>query len=231
MQDTLRQQIARWVSSRSCAVLSGDVARNGSVTLNGLAGSRSIEDLRQGLTSFVSPGQTDWQVDPVDPVFCPALNVLHPLTPAFGDPGGPRLGLQMADGRTRLHDGEPIRVRLVTPSFTSRLRVDYIAHDGTVQHLYPQLADRKNGITADAPRTYAPGEAVTLAHPSWAVGEPYGIDMIIAVASSEALLDRPRASNTEAAEVYLRDLQSAIDNLRQRGAHLAGAALTVETLP
>jgi eukaryotic-like serine/threonine-protein kinase len=46
----------------------------------------------------------------------------------------------MADGKTRLQDGEQIRMRLVMPDFPGRLRVDYLAHDGSVQHLYPQLA-------------------------------------------------------------------------------------------
>jgi hypothetical protein len=55
--------------------------------------------------------------------------------------------------------------------------------------------------------------------------------MITAVASSEALFDKPRPSNAEAAEVYLRDLQAAIDAAQQRGAKLAGAAVTLEALP
>ena len=59
----------------------------------------------------------------------------------------------------------------------------------------------------------------------------YGTDMIIAVASSEPLFDRARPGNTETADVYLRDLQAAIDTLRRRGAQLAGAAATLEALP
>jgi eukaryotic-like serine/threonine-protein kinase len=229
--DALRHQIARWVSGRNCAVLAGDVGDSGSVTLNGLAGNASVEDLRQGLISFVPPGQIDWHVAGVDQVFCPTLNALHPVTPAFGAPAAPRLGLRMADGKTQLHDGEPVRVALVMPDFTSWLRVDYVAHDGSVQHLYPQLADPKNNIAADSPRSFAPGEPFNLGNPSWQIAPPYGTDMIIAVASSEPLLDRPRPSNTEAAEVYIRELHAAIDNLRQRGARLAGAAVTLDALP
>ena len=135
------------------------------------------------------------------------------------------------DGKARLHDGEPVRVRLVMPDFTAHLRVDYIAHDGSVQHLYPQLADKTSAITADPSRTFGPGEPLNLGHPSWLIGEPYGTDMIIAVASSEPLFDRPRPGNAETADVYLRDLQSAIDALRRRGARLAGAAVTLEALP
>ncbi len=109
--------------------------------------------------------------------------------------------------------------------------VDYIAHDGSVQHLYPQLADPKNGIAADPPHSYAPGERVNLGHPSWVISEPYGTDMIIAVASSDPLFDRPRPANAETAGVYVRDLQAAIDAVQQRGARVAGAAVTLEALP
>src|SRR3954469_2379195 len=40
-----------------------------------------------------------------------------------------------------LHDGQRIRPRLIMPDFPSYLRVDYITHDGDVQHLYPQVSD------------------------------------------------------------------------------------------
>ncbi len=93
------------------------------------------------------------------------------------------------------------------------------------------LPIRRSAITADPSRTFGPGEPLNLGHPSWLIGEPYGTDMIIAVASSEPLFDRPRPGNTETADVYLRDLQSAIDALRRRGARLAGAAVTLEALP
>ena len=202
----------------------------GRVTLNGLAGHGFVDDLRRGLTSLVPAGQTDWRVAGVSRVFCPALTALHAITPAFGASEATRLRLQMED-KTRLHDGEPVRVRLVMPDFTSWLRVDYVAHDGSVQHLYPQLADPKNAIAADPRRTFAPGEPVNLGHSSWLIGPPYGTDMIIAVAASEPLFDGGRPSNAETAEVYLRDLQTAIDALRQRGVRLAGAAVTVEALP
>jgi hypothetical protein len=55
--------------------------------------------------------------------------------------------------------------------------------------------------------------------------------MIIAIASSDPLFDHARPTNAEAADVYLRDLQTAVDDLRQRGARLAGAAVTLEALP
>ncbi len=229
--DGLRRQVAQWISAQNCALLGGNVGDGGSVDVSGLAGARFVDDLRQGVASVAPPGQIDWRVNGVDQVFCPALNALRPLVPAFGAVGGARLGLQMADGQSRLHDGDAVRLQLVMPDYPARLRVDYVAHDGSVQHLYPQLADPKVGITADQPKTYAAGEPVSLGHPSWTIGEPYGTDMIIAVASSEPLFDRPRPGNAETVNVYLRDLQTAIDRARQRGVRLAGAAVTLEALP
>ena len=79
-------------------------------------------------------GQVDWRVTPVNRVYCPVLAALRPISPGFGSSGVPQLALQV-DGNTRLHDGEPVRLRLVMPDFPSWLRVDYLAHDGSVQHL------------------------------------------------------------------------------------------------
>ena len=76
-----------------------------------------------------------------------------------------------------------------------------------------------------------PASTVNLANPAWTIGEPYGTDMIMAIASSEPLFDRPRPSNAETVSVYLRDLQAAIERARQRGVRLAGAAVTLDALP
>jgi serine/threonine-protein kinase len=227
----LRSQVAQWVRSQPCTVLNGEVGDGGTITLAGLAGEPTVDQLRQGITAFAPPAQVNWQVNGVNPVFCPALDLLHPIVPAFGAIGVSRLDLRMAGGITRLHDGEQVKVRLTMPDFAGRLRVDYVAHDGTVQHLYPQIADPRNGIVADPLRTWSPNETINLANPAWAISAPYGTDMIIAVASSQSLFDRPRPQNGETASVYLKDLQAAIDAAHQRGDRLAGAAITLDALP
>ena len=227
----LRGRIADWASSQRCALLGGNLGDGGTVDMSGFAGNQSIDTLRQGVAAIVPPGQIDWRVHGVDQVFCPALNALHPFVPAFASTGGAQLNLQLADGRSGLHDGEQVRLRLVMPDFASRLRVDYLVHDGTVGHLYPQIADPALQITADAPRTFTPDETVNLSHPSWTITPPYGTDMIIAIASSQPLFDRPRPSNGETADVYLRALQTALERAHQRGDAIAAAAITLDALP
>jgi serine/threonine-protein kinase len=228
--DALRAHIAELVAARSCAVLGGNLGDNGAVTLNGLAGHGTIEELRQGLSTLAPGNQINWRVTAVNRVFCPALTMLHPIVPPFGAGDVPHLALGM-DGKTQLHDGEPVRVRLTMPDFPAWLRVDYLGHDGSVQHLYPQLAEPKAGIVADRPRTFRAAETIDLANPAWLIGPPYGTDLIIGVASSEPLFDALRPTNAEAAEVYLRDLQGAIERLRQRSAHVSGAVVSLEALP
>jgi serine/threonine protein kinase len=228
---SLRSQIAQWVTDQHCSLLSGAVSDNGGVTLAGYAGDTSADQMHQGLASLAPSAHVNWQVEGVNKVFCPALELLQPTVPAFGATGVSRLVLQMADNKTQLHDGEQVRVHLVMPDFTGRLRVDYIAHDGSVQHLYPQNADAKNDIKADLPRIWAANQIINLANPSWVIGPPYGTDMIIAVASSQPLFDKPRPNNAEQAATYLHDLQATIDAAGQRGEHVAGAAITLDALP
>ncbi len=227
----LRGKVADWAGAQRCALLGGNVGNGGAINLAGFAGNPAIDGLRQGIATFAPPNQIEWHVAGVDGVFCPALDALRPLVPAFGATDVSSLAVQMADGKTRLKDGERVRVHLTMPDFAGRLRVDYLAHDGTVQHLYPQIADPKDNIAADPPRTISASETLNLGNPAWVIGPPYGTDMIIAVASSRALFDKPRPSNAETAGVYLRDLQAAIDAARQRGDHVAGAATTLEALP
>lgn len=232
--DTIRQQVAQLAASQRCAVVNGGVTDGGNVMLAGLAGTSAADALRQGLSGITNPGAVDWRISSLDPIFCPALDTLHPIVPAFGA-AGPRLGLKLAEGRTRLSDGQHILPRLVMPDFRGSLRVDYVGHDGTVLHLYPQVADPSQHMTADPARVFQPGEAVNLGdpgpgHPAWEVGPPYGTDMIIAIASSQPLFERPRPSNVEQLADYMRDVQAAVEAAQRRNVRLTGSAMTVDTL-
>jgi hypothetical protein len=54
--------------------------------------------------------------------------------------------------------------------------------------------------------------------------------MIIAVASSQSLFERPRPGNVEPMAGYLRDLEAAVQAVRLGGGKLAGTALPMEAL-
>ena len=232
--ESVRKQVAQIAAGQRCATLDGDVQSGGMISLSGYAGSSAANAIRQALAGVSTPGGVNWNVVSVDSYYCPVLDLVHPLAATFGSAGA-RLGLGLAGGNNRLRDGDHILPRLVTADFRGYLRVDYVAHDGGVLHMYPQVSDPANRMTADPPRTFGPSESVNLGetspgHPAWEVGEPYGTDMIVAIQSSQPLFERPRPSNLEKATDYLRELQAAVDAARQRGVRLAGSAITVETL-
>ena len=229
----ISDMFAQITATQRCAFIGGSVGDNDEAVLTGIAGAGVQDDIRQAIASHAVPGTMQWKVASADTVFCPALGLLQSIAPPFGsaDPGW---ALTLADNRIALHDGDHILPRLTMPDFVGYLRVDYIAHDGTVQHLYPQVAD-SSGAVADKVREFVPGEKVSLGDPSagqpgWEVAPPFGTDMIIAVASSRPLFTRPRPANVETATTYLRDLDAAVRAVRDGGGKLVGNALLVDAL-
>jgi serine/threonine-protein kinase len=151
----------------------------------------------------------------------------------FGD-GGNRLTMHLPGDPGWLVKDDYIRPRLTMTDFRGDMRVDYLDRQGNVQHLYPQLGDANAHTAGDPPRVFQPGETISLGepgpnNPGWQVDQPFGTDVIIAIASEDALFDRPRPANVEKAAVYLRDLKRAVELARARGARIAATAMPVET--
>jgi len=233
---SLRREIEQVLSGAPCALVDGTVQDSGTVTVTGMAGRSAYDALRHDVSDLAGSHALDWRVQGVDPVFCDALAAIRPVTPLAGAPDvGLRLAL--AGGRTALRDGEYIQPRVTMPGFSGRLRVDYLAHDGSLVHLYPTAADPQDHYVAVPARTLRPSETLELGnpgagHPQWQVGPPYGTDMIIAVASSAPLLASPPGPNQEDNGAdYMRRLGRAIEAALKGGASVSGAVLPVDTLP
>jgi eukaryotic-like serine/threonine-protein kinase len=206
------------------------------VTVTGLAGRSADDTVRHGIADIAGSHPLDWRVQRIDPVFCDALAAVQPISPLAGAPAT-GLRLTLADGRTTLRDGEFIQPRVTMPDFSGRLRVDYLAHDGSLAHLYPTVADAQQHFGAVPSRVLRAGETLEIGsagpgHPQWEVGPPFGTDIIIAVASSVPLLDSPPAQNFEDnGSNYIRQLGRAIEAARSRGASVTGTVMLVDTLP
>jgi eukaryotic-like serine/threonine-protein kinase len=228
----IRDRFSQIVAGQTCSLMNGSVNDKGTVTLTGIAGPGVRDDVRDALAGATIP--VLWRTMSADSVFCQALDLLRPVGTPFSATD-PHLTLTLADDRTALHDGQRIRPRLVMPNFAGYPRVDYVTHDGSVQHLFPQIAD-SSGVVADKLRPLGVGQRLALGdpppgQPAWEVGPPYGTDMIIAVVSSQPLFDKPRPSNVEHADTYLHDLAAAIRTGQHAGMQVAGNALLVDTLP
>ena len=234
--EALRVKIVEMIGAQHCAAIDGDLGPTGIATLRGVAAPPVSDTLRRALGDLSIPGGVNWGVVSADPLYCGVLDIMRPLMREFGT-NTTGLALGLADGRLVLKDGDRIRPHLTMADFKGPLRLDYVAHDGTVQHLYPQVADSKMGVSGDSiSRAFAAGEVVKLGdaspgHPAWEVGEPYGADMIIAIQSSEPLFTRPRPSNVEPGADYLRELRAAVEAARNRGVRMTGNVLLLDTVP
>ena len=231
--DAIRGEVASFVSRLPCSLIDGDV-RDGAVVATGIAGKSAIDSLRQKLTGMgLTKPPPSLRVTQVDPIFCPWEDLLRPVARTFGD-GGNRLTLRLPGDPAWLQKDDYIRPQVAMGDFRGDLRVDYLDRQGNVLHMYPQLGDPKEHLVADPPHVFTAGETINLGEPSpenrgWQVDEPYGTDMIIAIASEDALFDRPRPANIEKAANYLRDLKKAVEAARTRGARITATAMPLET--
>jgi hypothetical protein len=230
----VREQLARILAAEPCAMIDGDVLSGGEVVLTGLASAAALDELHGLAAGIPGIGNIEWRIATADTRYCSALEVMQSIGPAVT--GHRRVGLGLSNGRTALHDGERIRPRIVAPDFAGFITLDYITNDSSAAHLYPQLADPKHRIAADPTVRLKPGDVLSLGdptagHPAWEVGEPYGTDLIIAIASSQGLFTVPRPANAEVAADYLRDLAAAVDAAKRAGVRLSGNALPVQVLP
>ncbi len=221
----VRNALAAALPTLSCSLVSGTVTAD-RVTVRGVVGRGAPERaLRDNVTSVSGSIPRDWRVNSFDAPFCSALDALRPAAQPFGSGG--LLQVSLANNATRLRDGELVTVALTAPDFPAYVMVSFLVHDGTLAHLHP--------TPTDPARALPPGSTLRLGDPSiggpaWAVGPPYGSDMIIAIASSAPLFDRPRPDDEDTA-AYLRDLRAAIAAARARGVRLAADAWVLETVP
>jgi serine/threonine-protein kinase len=233
---SLRTQIERLLASTPCTLVDSTVQDSGTVTVAGLAGRPADDAVHRKITDIAGSHALDWRVQRIEPVFCDALTAVRPVAPLAGAPDR-GLRLTLSGDRTALHEGEFIQPRVTMPDFSGRLRVDYLAHDGSLAHLYPTVADTQQHFVAVPSRLLRPGEVLEIGrpgagHPQWEVAPPFGTDMIIAVASSVPLLNSAPAQNFEDNGAdYIRRLGRAIEAAENRGASITGTVMLVDTLP
>jgi hypothetical protein len=113
----------------------------------------------------------------------------------------------------RVGPGEAVELAMIAPDFPSHIYVDYFSVDGNVYHLLPAESLAEN--------RFAPDEQFLLGGEHGRglevrAAPPFGLDMVLAIGTSEPLFDAVRPTQ-EASADYLTDLGAAID--RARAAH------------
>ena len=222
----LRGSIAAAIAPVPCTLARGDVTSGGGARVLGMTARSQVASLRQAIAAAAPLAALDWRVATFDGPYCHAIDILRPIAKRFGS-AAPGLDLMLRNGQTSLQADDYIIFSLAIPEFPALLQIDYLQLDGSVFHLYPG--------PADPPLVYNAHQRITIGEPKpgfagWQVTEPFGTEMIIAIASSVPLFAQ-RRPGSENAEAYLRDLQAALDAARRRDALLAGSATILDTRP
>ena len=163
-----------------CSVLRAGRAADGRLTVRGVVGKTAdrdeVAELLRGETGGSAPG-LDVAVMP-----WPQCEVRGTFAPALEKPQGLAIRIRSAAAGARpvLRDGDPLVVDVTTPAFPSYLYVIYLQVGGEAVYVHtPAMA---NG------RPWPAGSRVTIGDgsgggPALAIGEPFGDEMILAVAA------------------------------------------------
>jgi eukaryotic-like serine/threonine-protein kinase len=163
--------------------------------------------LKDTLSRVPGVKTTNFGVTPVAQDKCALLKVLGPYWSANRESGRPA-SLHTRGSQTRLTEGDPLIVTLMTPAFDSYVNVDYFTLDGSAVHLLPNSHARDN----QAP----PGYTATLGSGGdWIVGKPFGSEMIVLMVTPAPLFDTPRPDE-EAQGDYLRALDKRLAALASK---------------
>jgi hypothetical protein len=144
-------------------------------------------------------------VDVVPPPLCRTLAELQAMRTA-GLLGEGTLGLRLNNGSLLLREGDPIKLEVRGPAYSSNLRIDYFTVDGKVLHLMPEGSQPASKLPAGTTRIFgnpANGQI-------WnAGGAPFGTELICVIATVLPV-DLGSRSQVEEAGDYLHDLRRAL---------------------
>jgi hypothetical protein len=136
-----------------------------------------------------------------DRAYCEMLEITAPYEEANRSQGF-GLSIVPAGDRTRLEEGTELALDLRLPSFDSYVEVSYLQRDGTVGHILPASSER-----------WPAGDTYPIRDTGYEIAEPFGLEMIVAIATEEPLFP-PSRPRFEPIETYLADLRQRLLELR-----------------
>ena len=209
----MRKKVLRILDGARCASLRADF-EGGAVHIAGYVNDTVLDTLKRRISSV--QGVTDFKSDthPIRQSQCELMQLVAPFTLHN------RVSNQGLKIRTRNSDGEYKKgeyliIDLVGPATASYIHIDYFSLDGGVAHMLPEPGLENRRVPANFKR--AIGEDPTSLQ--WAIGAPFGIEMIIASATSEPLFPFARPM-VERSSDYLPLLRRRLQELERKDTNI-----------
>ena len=204
--EVTRRRVDDAIRSIECGSLSARVSETGQeVTLSGYVPSDAARrELAKSLGSL--PLVTRVRADSLAVLPRPHCGLLEQLKQLGASASGSSAGEVAKLARNdipRFVEDELLRVEMTAPDFPAYLYVDYYDSRGGVTHLVP--APGANARQFAARQRYMRG----LTGLDVTIAPPFGLDVIVTVASPRPLFSAPRP-DWERADLYLGELRTAI---------------------
>ncbi|MFM0516799.1 MULTISPECIES: serine/threonine protein kinase [Caballeronia] len=192
------------LASVPCSALVASV-HDQTVDVQGFVSQKfGLARLKETLGRVPGVKTTNFGVQQVADDKCDLLKVYGPFWTANRQSGRPA-SVHTRSRATRLIEGDPLIIDLMTPAFESYVNVDYFMLDGSVVHLLPNTRSRDN----QAPANYT---ATIGTMGDWVVGKPFGSEMIVLTVTPAPLFDSARP-DSEAKPEYLRAVEKRLSAL------------------
>jgi hypothetical protein len=201
------ESITPMLDRLSCAAIQASVEA-GKVTLSGYARRADITRLERDLRSSSRVIQLNANIKALDD----AINceVIELFSSYWTSNRQKKLGtsIQTSKPGARFSAGEYLVLDIKSPFYKAYITIDYYSLDGGVVHMLPSPRSPNNLAPARYSATLGDlGE--------WRVAEPFGAEMIVLLATSEPLFDRPRKEFETQAE-YLPEVRKRLARLQAR---------------
>jgi hypothetical protein len=203
--------IAAALARIPCSALVGSV-RGRTLEVHGFL-SKEVGAARLTQTLGAMPGVTTVNLDvqPLEPDKCPVISVFAPYWTAHRRAGGGaaiRLAGSNPGAGAVLSEGDSLMVDVTTPAAESFITVDYYVLDTSVVHLLPNPRARDNRAPANYTATIGSmGE--------WAIGKPFGTELLVLLTTPVPLFDTLRPAAEPRAQ-YLADVSKQLERIGAR---------------
>lgn len=192
-----------------CAVLDVAVDGTGRLTISGTTAQVADPSRIQQLVESVADGRPFvTRVGLANRSLCEPLDLIAPLRALNAGQTAPSslIATQIGASDGAYVAGQALQVEVKAPGPALILQVDYFMVDGTVVHLLPNPLETSGKVAA--------GKTRRLGDPMaggryWTVGPPFGVELIMVVATETPLFATPRLE-AESASAYLADLKAAL---------------------
>ena len=228
MTEAVLGSIRTVVNRAPCSLLRADPTADGTIMVTGAMGEGNSEAQLRALIGGGVPGAVyTVKTEAVSPILCDSLDMIGSLRER--NQGLPQpVQLQPTNAGAIYKDRQNLILDLRGPSFPAYLQVDYFTLEGYVVHLWPNGLEKEHRLGVGGQRR--------LGDPAgggrfWTVGQPFGRELVVAIASAKPLFPalRPEA---EQATGYLAELRKALSVAEgSQGALPVATALFITTVP